>query len=91
VSILGMGGKELEISKDQYKKVWKAYVNDPTKNMREMMMRSGGDSNTKVSFKMKTSDGKELSDPNQVFKEMEKKTKEALLKNNNPIEPDMTK
>lgn len=91
VRILGMGGKELEITKDQYRKVWKAYVNDPTKNMREMMMKSGGDSNTKVAFKMKTADGKELSDPNQVFKEMEKRTKETLQKNNNPIEPDMTK
>ncbi|PQA92049.1 GLPGLI family protein [Chryseobacterium shigense] len=91
VRILGIGGKELEITKDQYKKVWKSYVNDPTKNMREMMMRNGGDSNTKFAFKMKTADGKELSDPNQVFKEMEKRTKETLQKNNNPIEPDMTK
>lgn len=91
VRILGMGTKELEITKDQYKKVWKAYVNDPTKNMREMMMKNGGDSNTKMVFKMKTQDGKELSDPNQVFKEMEKRTKESLQKNNNPIEPDLTK
>ncbi|WP_228452658.1 GLPGLI family protein [Chryseobacterium lathyri] len=91
VRILGMGGKELEITKEQYKKVWKAYVNDPTKNMREMLMRSVGDSNAKVAFKMKTPDGKELSDPNQVFKEMEKRTKETLQKNNNPIEPDLVK
>lgn len=91
IRIMGMGGKELEITKDQYKKVWKAYVNDPTKNMREMLMRNGGDSNTKVAFKMKTPDGKELSDPNQVFKEMEKRTKESLQKNNNPIEPDLVK
>ncbi|MGG5207897.1 GLPGLI family protein [Chryseobacterium sp. MIQD13] len=91
IRILGMGGKELEITKDQYKKAWKAYVNDPAKNMREMMMRNGGDSNTKMVFKMKTPDGKELSDPNQVFKEMEKRTKEALQKNNNPIEPDLVK
>ncbi|UWX61564.1 GLPGLI family protein [Chryseobacterium oranimense] len=91
VRILGMGTKELEITKDQYKKVWKAYVNDPTKNMREMMMKNVGDSNTKMVFKMKTQDGKELSDPNQVFKEMEKRTKESLQKNNNPIEPDLTK
>jgi hypothetical protein len=40
---------------------------------------------------MKTPDGKELSDPNQVFKEMEKRTKETLQKNNNPIEPDLVK
>ncbi|SMC31308.1 GLPGLI family protein [Chryseobacterium sp. YR221] len=88
VKILGFG-KEIEVTKDQFKKAWKAYVNDPTKNMREMMMKNGGDTNTKFSFKVKTSDGKEISDPNQVFREMEKRTKESLQKDNNPIEPDM--
>lgn len=90
VRIMGLGGKELEISKSQYKKLWKDYVNDPSKNMREMMMRNGGD-NTRVSFKVRTQDGKEISDPNQVFREMEKRTKESLAKNNNPIEPDLVK
>lgn len=89
VKVLGIGGKEIEVSKDQFKKAWKAYVNDPTKNMREMMMKNGGESNTKVAFKVKTADGKEISDPSQVFREMEKRTKEALQKNNNPIEPDL--
>lgn len=88
VKILGFG-KEIEVTKDQFKKAWKAYVNDPTKNMREMMMKNGGDTNTKFSFKVKTSDGKEISDPNQVFREMEKRAKESLQKDNNPIEPDM--
>ncbi|SDH85919.1 GLPGLI family protein [Chryseobacterium taeanense] len=91
VRIMGIGGKEIEISKDQYRKLWKDYVNDPTKNMREMMMRNGGSDNTRVSFKVKTQDGKEVSDPNQVFREMEKRTKESLAKNNNPIEPDLVK
>ncbi|UZT98664.1 GLPGLI family protein [Chryseobacterium fluminis] len=91
LKIVGIGGKELEISKDQYRKVWKAYVNDPSKNMREMMMRNSGGDNTKMSFKVKTSDGKEISDPSQMFREMEKKTKESLAKNNNPIEPDLVK
>ncbi|MBK1896964.1 GLPGLI family protein [Chryseobacterium paridis] len=88
IRMIGMGGKEIEVTKDQFRKAWKAYVNDPTKNMREMMMRNGGDSNNKVVFKTKTADGKEISDPNQVFREMEKRTKEVLSKNNNPIEPD---
>lgn len=87
--VYGMGGKEIEVSEDQFRKAWKAYVNDPTKNMREMMMRNTD--NSKVSFKVKTSDGKEISDPNQVFREMEKRTKETLAKNNNPIEPDLVK
>ncbi|SIQ57415.1 GLPGLI family protein [Chryseobacterium sp. RU37D] len=91
VRLMGIGGKEIEVTKDQYKKVWKAYVNDPSKNMREMMMRNGGGDNTRVAFKVRTSDGKEISDPNQVFREMEKRTKETLAKNNNPIEPDLTK
>lgn len=90
VRIMGLGGKELEVSTSQYKKLWKDYVNDPSKNMREMMMRNGGD-NTRVSFKVRTQDGKEISDPNQVFREMEKRTKESLAKNNNPIEPDLVK
>jgi len=89
IRMIGLGGKEIEVNESQFKKVWKAYVNDPTKNMREMMMRNGGDSNNKVVFKTRTSDGKEISDPNQVFREMEKRTKENLKKNNNPIEPDL--
>ncbi|WP_426478867.1 GLPGLI family protein [Chryseobacterium sp. CBSDS_008] len=88
IKVLGMGGKELEVTKDQFKKVWKAYVNDPTKNMREMLMKNS-DGNTKVSFRVRTGDGKEISDPNQVLREMEKNTKEALKKDNNPIEPDL--
>jgi GLPGLI family protein len=87
--IYGMGGKEIEVNEDQFRKAWKAYVNDPTKNMREMMMRNTDTS--KVSFKVKTADGKELPDPNQVFRELEKRTKETLAKNNNPIEPDLVK
>ncbi|MGN7863661.1 GLPGLI family protein [Chryseobacterium sp. 22458] len=89
VKVLGVGGKEIEVTKDQFKKAWKAYVNDPTKNMREMMMKNGGENNTRVAFKVKTADGKEISDPSQVFREMEKRTKEALQKDNNPIEPDL--
>lgn len=89
IRVFGMGGKELEVTEDQFRKAWKDYVNDPTKNMREMMMRNTD--NSKMTFKVKTSDGKEISDPNQVFREMEKRTKESLAKNNNPIEPDLVK
>lgn len=89
IQLFGMGGKEIEASKSQFKKVWKAYVNDPTKNMREMMMKNT-DTN-RVIFKAKTADGKEISDPNQVFREMEKNAKEGFKKNNNPIEPDLYK
>ncbi|WP_326983843.1 GLPGLI family protein [Chryseobacterium sp. MYb264] len=89
VRLIGMGGKDIEVTKDQFRKVWKAYVNDPTKNMREMMMKNGNGTN--VSFKVKNPDGREITDPNEVFRDMEKKTKENLKKNNNQIEPDLFK
>ncbi|MEN4762704.1 GLPGLI family protein [Chryseobacterium sp. C39-AII1] len=89
VRLIGVGGKDIEVTKDQFKKVWKAYVNDPTKNMREMMMKNGNGTN--ISFKVKNPDGREITDPNEVFRDMEKKTKESLKKNNNSIEPDLYK
>lgn len=89
VQIFGMGSKDIEVNKAQFRKVWKSYKNDPTKNMREMMSKNT-DTN-KVVFKTKTADGREISDPNQVFREMEKKTKEGFKKNNNSIEPDLYK
>lgn len=87
IQIYGIGGNDIEINKSQFKKVWKAYKSDPTKNMREMMSKNS-DTN-KVVFKTKTADGREISDPNQVFREMEKKAKEGFKKNNNPIEPEL--
>jgi GLPGLI family protein len=89
VQIYGMGGKDIEINKNQFKKAWKSYVNDPTKNMREMMMKNT--ETNRVVFKTTSANGKEISDPNQVFREMEKKAKEGFTKNNNPIEPDLYK
>ena len=87
IQLYGMGGKDIEINKSQFKKAWKAYKSDPTKNMREMMSKNS-DTN-KVIFKTKTADGREISDPNQVFREMEKNAKEGFKKNNNPIEPEL--
>lgn len=84
--MLGVGGKEIEVTEDQFRKVWKAYVNDPSKNMRQMM---AGNGDMKMTFKFKDAGGKEISDPNQVLRAMEKSTKERLAKDNNPIEPDL--
>ena len=89
VQLYGMGGKDIEINEAQFKKAWKAYKNDPTKNMRDMMMKNT--ETNKVVFKTKSADGKEISDPNLVFREMEKKAKEGFKKNNNPIEPELYK
>ncbi len=88
IRVFGMGGKELEVTENQFRKVWKDYVNDPTKNMKQMM---GGNGDVKVSFKFKDASGKEVSDPNEVMRAMEKSAKERLAKDNNPIEPDLVK
>jgi len=58
--------------------------------MREMMMKNS-DGNNKVVFKSKSADGREISDPNQVFREIEKNIRESFKKNNNFIEPDLYK
>lgn len=87
LEIFGVGGKEIEITNAQFRKAWKAYKNDPTKSMREMMSKNSD--TQKVIFKTQSSDGKEISDPNLVFREMEKRAKERFKKDNNSIEPDL--
>ena len=87
IKMFGFGDKEIEITKKQYKKLWKDYVNDPAKNIREIMMKSSPEG--KVTLKVKTQDGKEISDPNQIYRNIETRVKENLKKNNNPIEPDL--
>ena len=86
VSFGGMG-KPLDVNKEKYKKLYKDYINDPAKNMREMMMRAGD--LTKVAVRFKGADGKEVTDPNAVYRAIEKNVKEGLKKNNNPIEPSL--
>lgn len=85
--VLPFMGKEMVITESQFKKLWKEYTNDPAKSMREMMMKSTPEN--QVVVKMRTADGRELSDPREVLKNMETRVKEMLKKNNNPIEPDL--
>lgn len=58
VQIFGMGAKDIEVNKTQFRKAWKSYKNDPTKNMREMMSKNT-DTN-RVVFKTKTADGQKF-------------------------------
>jgi len=87
--VLGLGDKEIEVTEKQYKKLWKDYINDPAKNLRQMMMKNSSEGTTFI--KVKTSDGKEMTDPNQIYRNIENRVKESLKKNNNPIEPDLLK
>ncbi|MDR2205929.1 MAG: GLPGLI family protein [Flavobacteriaceae bacterium] len=83
----GLGGNEIEVSKKQFRKVWQDYINDPAKNMRQMMMKMGD--GTKTVIKMKTEDGKEITDMSEIYRGVEQRTKEMLEKNNNEIEPEL--
>jgi len=86
VLVMGAGGKELEVTKQQFKKLWKDYLNDPTKSLRQMVSIGGGG---RVSIT--SSDGQNFKDTNKMIKEIEKKTKEQTEKDNNPIELDLYK
>jgi GLPGLI family protein len=87
---ISFGGlEEIEITKDKYRKLWKDYVNDPAKSVRNMKSMFGNGEN--VIVKHIDSNGNEITDPNKAAREMEKTIKESLAKNNNPIEPDLVK
>lgn len=74
------GGKELQVTEDQFIKQWKEYKNDPVKDMRQNLSRPG--------VKMKVNiNGKEMTDPAEMLRNMEKFQKEEIKQDNNKIEP----
>ena len=73
-------GKEIEISEEQFRKQWKEFKNDPVKNMRQMLSQG----NMKLTMNV---DGKQLNDPSEMLRAMEKSQKEEIKKNSNKIEP----
>lgn len=76
------GGKELEVSEEQFIKQWKEYKNDPVKDMRQNLSRPG--------VKMKVNiNGKEMTDPAEMLRNMEKFQRELINKDNNKIEPSL--
>lgn len=74
------GGKELEVTEEQFIKQWKEYKNDPVKDMRQNLSRPG------VKIKVNIN-GKEMTDPAEMLRNMEKFQKDLLKKDNNKIEP----
>ncbi len=74
------GGKELEVSEDQFIKQWKEYKSDPVKDMRQTLSMPG--------VKMKLNiNGKEMTDPAEMLRNMEKFQKDQIREDNNKIEP----
>jgi len=71
--------KPLEVNRSQYVKQLKQYQNDPVQGMREILNRP----NSKVMINV---NGKEISDPKDILRELEKNAKEEMQSNNNTIE-----
>ena len=71
--------KPIEVNRQQYIKQLKQYENDPVQGMRELLNRP----NSKVKINV---NGKEISEPKDILREMEKNAKEEMKRNNNKIE-----
>jgi len=84
LTTIGLGGKEIEITKKQFKKAWKDYLVDPTKDMKQTMSTLPAG----AVVQMKNQDGKSI-DTNEMYRAIEKRAKEERLKNNNKIEPEL--
>ena len=73
---------EIEISPAQFTKVWKAYLQDPAKKIREMLMRSD------TTIKVTDASGKEPSQA-EIIRNREQRAKEKMKKINNFPELDL--
>lgn len=71
--------KPLDISQLQYLKLVDQYKKDPGQSMRELLNRPG----VKMKFNV---NGKDVTDPNDMIRQIEKTAKEKLKRENNPIE-----
>ncbi len=79
IGMLG-SGKPLEVTEEQFSKQWKEYKNDPVKDMRQQLSRPG--------IKMRVNiNGKEMTDPAEMLRNMEKFQKDQIKQDNNKIEP----
>jgi len=71
-----LGEKEFLISPKKFKELWKEYLNDPSKKMRQLL------SDSSIQLKMYDASGKELS-PSEIIRNKEKQAKERVKKTNN--------
>ena len=71
--------KPIDVNRQQYVKQLKQYENDPVQGMRELLNRP----NSKVKINV---NGKDISEPKDILREMEKNAREEMKRNNNSIE-----
>ena len=71
--------KPIDVNRAKYLKIVAQYENDPVQGMREVLGRP----NSKVMINI---NGKEISDPKDILRELEKNAREEMKQNNNKIE-----
>ena len=71
--------KPIDVNRAKYLKIVAQYENDPVQGMREVLGRP----NSKVMINI---NGKEISDPKDILRELEKNAREEMKKNNNKID-----
>lgn len=71
--------KPIAVSRQQYAKLRKQYENDPIQSMREVLNQP----NSKVKINI---NGREISEPKDILRELEKNAREEMAANNNKIE-----
>lgn len=71
--------KPIDVNRSKYLKIVAQYENDPVQAMREVLGRP----NSKVMINV---NGREISDPKDILRELEKSAREEMKRNNNKIE-----
>lgn len=74
----------IDVTEEKFTKIWENWKADPMSEMRQMMGREG------VTMRVSVQ-GKEITDPNEMIRNAEKRIKELIKSNNNPIELNLYK
>lgn len=86
-TIISFGGKEIPVTEEKFKKLWKDYVKDPAKEIRKNGEGySEGDNKYVFVYEDKNGNKKSIKD---VIREKEESVKRRLEKDNNKIEPQL--
>lgn len=83
IEAYGSAFKPININRKQFQKAWSDYRKDPLKGLKQQLSHPG------FSMTIRTPDGKEYSDPNEIIRFRESRIREQLKKDNNRIEPDL--
>lgn len=76
---------DVSVNNQQFNKLWREYVKNPTKSYRQQIANATVDANGNSSFNFVDASGNKL-DPNEQIKRIEERFKEKLKKDNNRLD-----